>query len=105
MSERAHYMRHLRTTASTAYAASVARVSEDEFMAAATALGLEPVRGRLSRRETRQVLRTLSDRTDDQKRRERVQTAIYKFADASGTEEASPSPGDGTGDGERRVKG
>jgi hypothetical protein len=81
MSGRSGYSRRLRVTTSTAYAASLARVSDEEFIATVAALGLpasprtaDPRRGPRGAGHTR-------GRTNDPKRRERLQTAIYKLAD------------------------
>jgi hypothetical protein len=60
MSGRSGYSRRLRVTTSTTYAASLARVSNDEFIATVAALDLQPVRARLTRGEARKVLGTLA---------------------------------------------
>jgi hypothetical protein len=55
MSGRSGYSRRLPVTTSTAYAASIARVSDEGFIATVAALGLQPVRGRLTRGEAREL--------------------------------------------------
>jgi len=60
MSGRSGYSRRLRVTTSTACAVSLARVSDEEFIATVAALVLQPVRGRLTRVEAREVLGTLA---------------------------------------------
>ena len=75
------HLRHLRTTVSAAYAASVAGVRPEDFLAVARSLGLQPDDDRLPRDQTRRILGRLLAMTEDPTRADRIRTAIYKLGD------------------------